>query len=668
MSDGRPAEVEARLQGLLQHYPKAGPLWKLYAGAKWSQDKDALAAWHQAATLLPSDVECLFQFGNALLDRGEFGRAAEYLQQAIALKADFAEAHDSLGSARLALGNPADAATSHREALKLRPTFAEAHGNLGNALVSLGKLEEAIFHYRRMLEFRPTMAEAHNNLGNALLALKRYEEAQATYRRTVELRPDAPGAHANLGNALRELGRTDEALKHCRKAVELAPNDADAHRLLGNSFFDLGNMGEAVASYRRAIELEPTSADALTALSKVLRQTGRVTAAAEQCIQALTIKPDHAEALTLLGELQADNGRFAQAEALFAQATAIAPDLPDACAAVTRYRKMSISDGAWLESAERLLSKPLAIGEEILLRNAVGKYHDDLQNFDLAFESYRRANDLKKRTGNKHDQRRVSLRVDEISRRYDAKWFVRAAGAGIDSHRPIFVVGMPRSGTTLVEQILASHPAVFGAGELRYWHTAVAKYEASSRTGSVDAGAIASVATEYLKQLTEMSDATNVIDKMPANFMNLGLIHAALPAARIIHLQRNPIDTGLSIYFQTFSGTHTYANDLDDVAHYYAQYLRLMAHWEQTPVRAAILNISYEQLIEAPEAAIREVLAFVGLPWDERCLNFHETDRTVVTASNWQVRQKISKSSAGRWRNYERHLGPLRALLESEAK
>jgi tetratricopeptide (TPR) repeat protein len=577
-----------------------------------------------------------------------------------------ADMHFDLGIARHDRGDPAGAAASFRRALELWPDFAEAHGNLGNALVDLGQPGDAVYHYRRMLELRPDLAEAHNNLGNALLSLRRFEEAVTSYRRALALRPNAPGAHANLGNALHALGRPQEALIHCRRALELEPDSAEAELLVGNALFDLGLLDEAAASYARALDLKPDYTEAHIAAGKVLRQTGRIAAAEESCRKALGLATDSSEALALLGEIQADRGRFDDAEQLFRRAIAIAPDQPEAWAGLARYRKMQ-PDAAWLAAAQRLLGKSVGVGQEINLRYALGKYFDDVQDYDNAFSSYRVANELKKRGAAKYDGARLTRRIDQIIALYDADWLRRARAQGNESRRPVFIIGMPRSGTTLTEQILASHPEAFGCGELRFWHSARVDYESSALRGAEDRGAIPAAAEKYLSLLASLSaDASRVIDKMPANFMNLGLIHAAFPHARILHMRRNPLDTGLSIYFQIFSNTHLYANDLEDIAHYFTQYSRLMVHWRATLAEGTILEVPYEKLVADPEAWVREIVQFVGLPWDPRCLRPNETERTVITASNWQVRQRISTSAAGRWRNYERYLGPLRSLAELE--
>jgi tetratricopeptide (TPR) repeat protein len=665
MNRGQYAQVEMRTRPLLDLHPNVGSLWKLHAGALMLQGKDSLAAMQRASELLPADAETHFYLGNARHDRGDLAGAAASLRRALALNANFAEAHGSLGAALQDAGQPADAAASLRRALELRPGLSEAHGNLGNALVDLGQLEEAVYHYRRMLELRPDLAEAHNNLGNALLSLKRFEEAVTSYRRALALRPNAPGAHANLGNALHALGRPQEALTHCRRALELEPDSAEAELLKGNALFDLGLLDEAAASYARALELKPRYTEAHIAAGKVLRQIGRIAEAEKSCRKALELAADSGEALALLGEIQADRGRFADAEQQFRRAIAIVPDQPDAWAGLARYRKMQ-PDPDWLAAAQGLLGKSVGVGQEINLRFALGKYFDDVQDFDKAFSSYRLANELKKRSAPKYDGARLARRVDQIIALYDADWLRRARPQGNESRRPVFIVGMPRSGTTLTEQILASHPEAFGCGELRFWHAACVDYE-SAAPGTEDRGAIPSAAEKYLGLLAGFSAAASrMIDKMPANFMNLGLIHAAFPHARILHMRRSPLDTGLSIYFQIFSNTHLYANDLEDIAHYFTQYSRLMTHWRSTLPKGTILEVPYEKLVADPEPWIREIVQFAGMAWDPRCLDFHETERAVITASNWQVRQRISTSAAGRWRNYERYLGPLRSLTELE--
>jgi hypothetical protein len=222
---------------------------------------------------------------------------------------------------------------------------------------------------------------------------------------------------------------------------------------------------------------------------------------------------------------------------------------------------------------------------------------------------------------------------------------------------------MPRSGTSLAEQILASHPLVYGAGELLYWNGAYEAFRRAELDNSTSAELVPGLARGYLEHLRTLDGgALRVVDKMPANFWYAGLLHAAFPRARIIHMQRDPFDTCLSVYFQNFFNIGAYAHDLADLAHFYSEYRRVMTHWRRVLPEATLLEIPYEGLVDEPELWARRMLDFVGLAWDPRCLDFHQTNRVVITASKWQVRQKISKASVGRWRHYEKHIGPLRVL------
>jgi tetratricopeptide (TPR) repeat protein len=702
MNTGRYPEAEDAARALLDREPNVGFLWKIYGVALLRQAKDALPVLQRATQLFPDDAETYYYVGSALQDRGDlagamasYNRALELrpgycgamvnlanalracgrldaavagYRRALQLQPELAEVHNNLGNVLLQLRQDDAAAASYRRALDIKPDFAAAHSNLGNALRALGQPGEALASYRRALEIEPDFANAHNNLGNALLQLRQADEAVKSYRRALEIKPDFADALSNLGNALRDLGQLHEALARYRRALELRPELAEAHNNLGNALLDLMQLDEAAASYRRALALRPDYAHAHTGLGMVLRQQGRTSEAEASCRKALDIEPDSAEVSAFLGEIRADRGEFAEAEELFKQALGVDPELPSAWAGIARYRRMGTGDAAWLEATQRLAGKGLPVRHEINLRYAIGKYFDDVQKYEQAFASYRLANELTQRFGARHDRQLLTRRVDRLTAVHDREWLRRSRLPAIRSERPVFIVGMPRTGTTLAEQILASHPAVFGAGELPFWNDAAAAYDSGALDAAAGMSTLAALAEEYLRQLADLSgDALRMVDKMPANYANLGLIHAALPGARIIHMQRNPIDTCLSIFFQNFSISHAYANDLEDLAHYYTEYLRVMEHWHTTLPPGTILDVSYEKLVAEPEAWSRKMLDFIGLPWNANCLDFHRTNRTVITPSKWQVRQQISRSRAGRWRHYEKFVGPLRRLLPPAA-
>jgi tetratricopeptide (TPR) repeat protein len=626
---------------------------------------EASAAVLGRATL-QQEAAAQLEAADALRSRGRVRESLPLYQRALALEPSDAVAHNNFGNAHLQLGQCADAVAAYRRALAISPQNADIHCNLANALRQLGELPEALIESERAIALNPQLSMAHNNLGLVLAGQGRRDEAVVSYRRALHLNPGYLEALSNLGNVLCELGERREAVTLYRRAIELDPLRADSHGNLGNVLSELGLLEPAMESFRRALALQPQHVQAHLGLGTALQMQGRASEAQESYQAALGLEPHNVEALTLLGELHANRGQFAEARQLFQRALALDPEFPFVYCSIAAHRKMTDEDGAWRQGVEALLAKPLPLGHEIALRYALGKYCDDVRRYDEAFGHYRRANDLTKRYGASYEPEKLTRRVDRIIARFDAP-FLRQQHSETDAPElPVFIIGMPRSGTSLTEQILASHPAVFGAGELRFWNRAFSAFEAAQSKGESADSLIPAMARDYLERLRTLSDgALRVVDKMPANFLYAGLIHAALPRARIIHMQRHPLDTCLSVYFQNFFNMSPYANDLDHLAHYYGEYLRVTRHWRAVLPASALLEIPYEGLIEDQEGWTRRMLEFVGLPWDAKCLEFHRTERLVITASRWQVRQQLSAASVGRWRNYEKYVEPLRGLVSA---
>jgi tetratricopeptide (TPR) repeat protein len=688
--------AQARVGALLRVQPESGVLWKILSVALLRQGKNALPALTRAAELLPQDAEAHANLGSEHKARGEWEAALSSLRRSLALEpgnpgtlidaADAAralgrsreavalyeralqldprspEGHNNLGNAFLELNEPAFAVRCYRQALELRPDDPQVLCNLGNALRQVGEAEEALACSRRAIALAPGIAMAHNNLGLLLAGRGQRAEAILSYREALRLDPRYIEALNNLGNALREQGELREAASVYRQAVQLDGSRADSHGNLGYALLDLRRVADAVASFGTAIALQPNNVPAHLGLGAALRLQGLAADAEASCRAALAAEPRSSAALSLLGELCADRGRFAEAQELFERAIALDANFVPAYGSLAAHRRMRREDRVWLDGAQRLLGTPLALAEEIHLRYALGKYFDDVGEWDQAFSSYQAANELTKRYRARYERERLAGLVDRIISVCDAAFVRNLRPEACDSERPVFIIGMPRSGTSLAEQILASHPQVFGAGEVRFWDEAFGTLEARPHSGGATP-ALVGLARDYLARLgAQAGTASRVTDKMPANFLYAGLIHAALPRARIIHMQRHPLDTCLSIYFQNFFNVSPYANDLDNIAHYYREYLRVMAHWHRTLPASALLEVPYEGLVADTESWTRRMLDFIELPWDPKCLDFHDTDRVVITASRWQVRQQINASSVGRWRNYERYLEPLRHL------
>ena len=625
----------------------------------------AVASCERALALRPRFAAALGNLANADRARGALGAAIAGYRRVIALEPGLAEAHRNLGSALLEAGGREAAIASLQRALELRPDFARAVTQLAGVLSAVGRGAEAIPHYERLLA-RDRRAESLDEYAALLAGLGRFEASVHCFRELLERTPRDARLHANLGHVLHCLGDFRAAIEHCRRAIELEPRLPEAHLHLGNSLLALNALFEADAAYTAGLEAAPDHAALHTAHAMAERALGRLEDAEASTRRALALRPQAADTLALLGSLAIDHGRFDEAEDLLRQALAIDPDLPEGLVSLAALRKMSPADAPWRDAAERVLARGLPVAHAINLHHALGKYYDDVDDREAAFQHHRQGNELARHSRLRYDRAEMTQRVTRTLAVFDRKALAALRSGGLGSERAVFVVGMPRSGTSLTEQILASHPEVHGAGELLYWIFAADAERAA--TAETRAATIAELGRAYLEGLaTQVPAASRVVDKLPVNFRNIGLIHAALPGARFIHLERNPLDTCLSIYFQGFSAAHSYATDFGDLAHYYHAYRRLMAHWRAVLPPQTLLEVRYEDLVDDPEGWSRRMLAHIGLPWDPRCLEFHRTHRPVLTASNWQVRQPISKGSVERWRRYERFLGPLREALGDEA-
>jgi len=538
------------------------------------------------------------------------------------------------GNEYVAQGAFWNAIASYEKALELDPGNALANYKISFAYLQVGQLDKVESHCGQAIASNPEFAEPHNILGIAQLREGRLEAAEGNFRQALKISPGFVHALCNLGGVLVQRGRFSEAETYLRQAVAPEPVCDEALYHLGLARASLGAYEEAEALVQKVID----------------------------------VNPNHLGALLLLNNFACGNGQFSEAEEFTRRALAIAPNDPAALATVVGLRKMTVDDVNWMETAETVAQGAIGPIAESQLRFAIGKYWDDLGDHERAFVNFRRANELsEKLASNKYDSRARSAFVDSIIRIYDSTRIRQTNNGASDSNRPVFVVGMPRSGTTLVEHVVASHPDAFGAGELNFWGNAYRAHETTILAGTLSDGVRRDLAKDYLQHLTEFNvSALRVVDKMPGNFAHLGLIHSVFPNARIIHTQRNPIDTCLSIYFQKFSATHTYATDLAGLAHYYKEYRRLMAHWRAVLPPGIILELPYEALVNDQEGWSRKILEFVGLEWDERCLEFEKTQRRVGTASKWQVRQKIFRTSLERWRNYEKFIGPLMELEDLE--
>jgi len=622
----------------------------------------AISAYRRALELNPELTEAYNNLGNAQLDLGQVAEALESYQRAIALQPRDADAHNNAGNALRLLGRSVEAIDSCRRALELNPDLAEAHINLGNALRQSEQLDQALESYRHAASLRPDHAAAHANLGNVLLDLERFEDAVASYHRALELKPDAAETHTHLGHAQWQLWRIDDATASYRRALELKADQSAALSGLANTLLDRGASAAAEEHYRLALQLDPTAIDAHGGLGVALRHQGRALEAEASCRQMLALDPASAMGHVLQSELTADRGDFAQAEVQLRVAIALRPGLAPAWAALAHLRRMGPADADWLERAQAMAEK-CSPRHEVLLRFALGKYFDDVGEYDQAFSNFARANEVARRHRGEYDAEAEEQRIETLIRHYDAAWFDRPHPHAELSRRPIFVVGMQRSGTTLTEQTIAAHSAVFGVGELRYWPPTI--NDAAVVDSVAEECELGNKARAFLDLLASINaEAPRVVEKTCVNYFNLGAIHAALPNARIIYVRRHPLDNCLSIFTHNYASGHDWSNSLEGLSRRYQAVRRIMRHWRAHLPDHVMLEVTYEQLVQDHEQWSRRMLDFLDLPWDSHCLRFYENDGTIRNFSRWQVRQKVSGTSVGRWRHYERHLGAWMSLLE----
>jgi len=442
------------------------------------------------------------------------------------------------------------------------------------------------------------------------------------------------------------------------------------HNSLGNVLQEQGRLLEAEDSYRRALELKPDFVEARSNLGGTLHEQGHFLEAETGYRQALEINPECSEALFGLGRLRMENGQMEEAQGLFLRALKAKPDNLAARFYLAHVKKVETGDAnfaALVEYCEAAQNNriPLLGKNAISLHFALGKCYDDSGDYEKAFFHFSEGCKLKRTTFD-YSPDQVERQFSGIMRIFDQATIDRLRGAGNPSHLPIFILGMPRSGTTLIEQIIASHPEVHGAGELPDLLAIAQRDNAGTRAafpdnlGLLDQVTLTARGVEYVAGLQQRApEARHITDKMPANFLAIGLIHLMLPNAKIIHVNRNPVDTCLSCFTQLFTRNQEFTYDLAELGRYYIDYSRLMKHWRNVLPKGAFLDVQYEDIVADQETQARRIIKHCGLEWNDVCLEFHKSKRSVQTASVTQVRQPIYKSSMERWRHYEKFLAPL---------
>ena len=556
------------------------------------------------------------------------------------------------------------------------PQHIPARYLAGICLIREGLAAEAVNHLEAACRGMPDMLDAWLNLAIAQRMAGDISAAAATLQHALKVEPQSASVRNNLGIIQSERGDKSDALIHLQQAVELEPDRPEYLCNLANLLRDLERDDEALPHYRHAVDLGLEQSEVFNSLAAILAKHNGTEEAIAYYRRSLSLNPSNAKIQLAVGNLLSVMGRFDEAETHFRLAVELNPNLTQAYRQLVHVHPLSREDQSLANKIEFVLRQSDALTDSANadLHFALGKYHDSRAEYDEAFEHYQSANRLLRQEMT-FDRAQVSARIDKVIATFTPELFSQH-DASNESEQAVIICGLPRSGTTLTEQILASHPQAFGAGEQPFWgdqeKMLAEKLQAQGGRWPEDIlilmdGTLQELAQAYLKMLNGLAAAAplKISDKMPGNFLHLGLIHLALPNAKIIHCRRNPLDNALSLYSLRFAGLHPYAYDLDDLAFYIGEHNRLLRHWRKIFSREIFLEIQYEDTVAELEQTARTLIDFVGLHWDDRCLAFHNNDRPVRTASQWQVRQPIYDTSVGRWKNYRDYLGPLQQLIQN---
>ncbi len=657
--------------------------------------EDAQDSCEKAIGLAPDFTNAYVNLGNALMSQDKKDEALEIWEKALKINPKQYHCYINIGNTLRDLGRIKESEEHCRKALELVPENPEALLNLANALRDQGKYKKSEEAYRQVIGIRPQYVEAHNNLAIVLIDTFRFEEAATEAKYAIAFDPNHEGAHTNLAASLKELGKLEEAEQAARKALQLNADSVEARIDLADILFAADRLDEAETLFTETMELVPDSPRLYIKLSAVLERTNKIDAAVEVIEKAVALNPEMPEVYHRQAMIYMMANRIEDSLKALDKALELHPNFPGALGAksdvlqthgdlegsrkaakaglalddsspflyftLSKVHKFTNEDPHFIRLKEVAENASfLGITQKTALNFALHKAYEDVKDYEKAFEHLKIANDLKGSTA-PFDYEAQKLHTQELKDRYTKDFIQSFKGKGSPTDSPIFIVGMPRSGTTLTEQIISSHPDIFGAGELHFLA------DVEDQLGILSAENCKELGERYVELTHAIDDesktAKKITDKMPGNYLRVGQIVATLPNAKIIHCKRNPVDTCLSCYKQLFARGHHWAYTQEGMAENYALYMDMMAHWNNVLPAGKILEINYEDTVNDFENQARRLLDFVDMDWDDACLTPHKTKRSVMTASKGQVRKPIYKTSVDAWKRYEEQLTPLSKSL-----
>lgn len=674
---GKLAEAEMLARRVLDADPKNAEAWHLLGIIAHQSGNLAHAIEHvkHAISLSPTTGLYHTNLGDMCRLAGSVDDAISSSQRALELDPNNVGALNNLGIAYYEKGEYEKAQSHYQRAVAHSPHFVQAHSNLGNALRAMKRLDEAVIHYRRAIELAPQFPDAWNNLGTTLRDLKQLEEAEAAYRKALALKPDDPEMLNSLALCVKDLRRLDEAERLLQRSLAIETRNPKTLLYLGTLLVELHKVDEATRASDRALALDPQNPDIINLMGRVAFERNDLATAETRFRQALELNPGLADAYNNLGNVMKEIGQLDEARELYIKSLSLDPKETGVYVNYSDSVKF-VADDPQLRAMETMSSSgvPLSETERMHLAFALAKAYADLGDHSRSFTHLDKANRLKRAQTEYSESEAMGL-FERLTRVFTRDLVrERTKLGGEPSAVPIFVFGMPRSGTTLVEQILASHGKVHGAGELKFLTEVLSEVRAPDGQTApypefvplgLDGRALKAIGSRYVAKLCNLApNSLRVTDKMPSNFFFAGLIHLALPNASMIHVIRDPADNCISCYSKLFSDGQAFTYDLGELGRYYRSYAKLMAHWHSVLPKNRILDVRYEDVVADLEGQARRIIAHCKLDWDDRCLEFHKTRRPVKTASASQVRLPIFTNSVGRAAAYRESLDTLYAALE----
>ncbi|MDX8354936.1 sulfotransferase [Cognatiyoonia sp. IB215182] len=629
------------------------------------QLEPAKKAMAEALRLRPDNAGFLVNFTEILRKAGDLAEAIAVGKRAVAGDPNNPAAHSNLGLAQYDSGDLVAAEANQKRALALDPDFGAALNNLGSIARDNGDQEAAIAYYRAALAANPHYAETANNLTAALIEVEAYDQAKAVTADRLKRAPKDADLQRNVGRLHMIDSKLDEAETAFRNAISLDENKTEGYIGLAQVLFEKNHPKLSLIEAETALRLDPESAMAHHQIAMVKAHLGDIDAGFAGYRKALELKPDLTASQIALGHLEMEQGNFDAAKATFTAAMDSRDPL-SAQVALARLEKMT-DDHPILRALEeaRPTASSMPPAKAVAYHYALGKALEDVKRFDEAFTHFAEGAAIK-RSIITYDADEADRAVTNIIETFDADFIGKLRNHAIASTQPIFVVGMPRSGTTLTESILNAHPRVFGAGELNDLNALFGaasngqRVDLASNVAGMTGADLTRKITTYVANLDAHAPGTpHIVDKMPANFQMVGLIHGLLPNAKIVHIARNPFDTCLSCFTRVFERSQLHSYDQVELGRYFNNYVRLMDHWQATLPEGAFHTLHYENLVDDIDKEARGLIAHCGLEWDDACLAFYKGKRRVRTASVQQVRQPLYASSKDKWKRYERQLQPL---------